>query len=120
MKKQGYRESTIESSVSSLKSIANLLDPESVQAYLANANLKESRKETLVIRLARFYKWNNTTWQPPLLRDSRFTTNSADVRTHDETCAKLHERTGTHHELMRIHYDTSFFWINSNLFHKMD
>jgi|SRR5208282_10917 len=104
---KGYLESTIESSVFSLKSIANhanLLDPESVKAYLANANLKESRKKTLVIRLARFYKWNNTTWQPPLLRDNRFTTNSHDVRTHDETCAKLHECTGTHHELMRIHY----------------
>jgi hypothetical protein len=68
MKKQGYRESTIESAISSLKSISNktnLLDPESVKAYLANANLKESRKETLVIRLARFYKWKNIEWQPP-------------------------------------------------------
>jgi hypothetical protein len=32
-----------------------------------------------------------------------FTTNLHDARTHDDTCAKLHEYTGTHHELTTMH-----------------
>jgi hypothetical protein len=51
MQKEGYKRSTIESAVSSLKSIArkaNLLDPESVKRYLGAAKLAEGRKEALM------------------------------------------------------------------------
>jgi hypothetical protein len=50
MRKQGYKESTIQPRIRALKAIsrrANLLDPESVKSYLASAALSESRKEKL-------------------------------------------------------------------------
>lgn len=58
MKKQGYKESTIRPSVRALKAIAkrtNLLDPEKVKEYLANADVSENRKNKLCDDLARFY-----------------------------------------------------------------
>ena len=60
MRKQGYRESTIQPCIRALKAIAkrtNLLNPESVKAYLASAVLGENRKEKLTDDLARFYRY---------------------------------------------------------------
>jgi integrase len=71
MQKEGYRRSTIESAVSSLKGIANrtnLLDPESVKRYLGTAQLTENRKEALTVRLARFYKYKGIAWTAPRYR----------------------------------------------------
>jgi integrase len=68
MQKEGYRASTIESAISSLKAVArraNLLEPESVKRYLAAAQLTQGRKEALTVRLARFYKYKGTSWIPP-------------------------------------------------------
>lgn len=51
MQKQGYRKSTIHYRIQALKSIArrsNLLDPESVKAFLASASFSEARKAKLV------------------------------------------------------------------------
>jgi hypothetical protein len=70
MQKEGYRASTIESAISSLKSTAgksNLLEPESVKRYLATAQLTEGTKEALTVRLARF-KYKGITWNPPKYR----------------------------------------------------
>ena len=68
MQKEGYRASTIESAISSLKAVArraNLLEPESAKRYLATAQLTEGRKEALTVRLARFYKYKGISWAPP-------------------------------------------------------
>jgi integrase len=69
--KKGYRRSTIESAVSSLKSVArkaNLLDPESVKRYLGTAQVTEGRKEAIVVRLCRFYKYKDIAWTQPRYR----------------------------------------------------
>jgi hypothetical protein len=53
MKKKGYKESTIGSSVRALKAIAkrtNLLDLEKVKEHLANADVSENRKSKLCAR----------------------------------------------------------------------
>ena len=75
MEKEGYRRSTILSAVSSLKSVArkaDLLNPDSVKTYLAKANVSEGRKEALVVRLARFYKYKGMPFQKPhYKRDER-------------------------------------------------
>ena len=50
MRKQGYRRSTVRYCIQALKSIArhaNLLQPESAKAYLACAEMSESRKAKL-------------------------------------------------------------------------
>jgi integrase len=68
MEKEGYRRSTILSAVGSLKSVArkaDLLNPDSVKTYLAKANVSEGRKEALVVRLARFYKYKGIPFQKP-------------------------------------------------------
>ena len=47
MRKEGYSESTIQSSIQALKAVArraNLLDPESTKTYLASAKVSENRK----------------------------------------------------------------------------
>ena len=71
MRKQGYRESTIQPCIRSLRAIAkrtNLLDPESVKTYLASAQLSENRKEKLTHDLTRFYRYNNIRFEKPNYR----------------------------------------------------
>lgn len=68
MQKKDYTRSTVESAVSSLKSIAgkaNLLDTDSVKTYLATASQSEARKEALAIRLARFYRYGGIPFEKP-------------------------------------------------------
>ena len=68
MKKQGYRESTILNTVSSLKPIARrakLLDPEQAKNYLAKATLSENRKDKLTQDLARFYHYKAIPFTKP-------------------------------------------------------
>ena len=71
LQKEGYRRSTIQSAVSCIKSVAkksNLLNPESVKRYLGAANLTESRKEAITVRLSRFYRQKGISWVPPRYR----------------------------------------------------
>jgi len=71
MQKQGYRESTIQSSVSALKPIArnaNLLNPEDVKRYLARTKCSESLKEKLTWDLARFYNYKHILFEKPHYR----------------------------------------------------
>jgi integrase len=68
MQKQGYRSSTIQSGIKSLKSIArrsNLLQPESTKGYLASASISESRKAKLTEDLARFYAYKHMPFGKP-------------------------------------------------------
>jgi len=60
MRKTGYRNSTTQTCVRALKGLArrtNLLDPESVKSYLANAELSENRKTKLLEDVSRFYAY---------------------------------------------------------------
>jgi integrase len=71
MRKQGYRESTTQPCIRSLRAIAkrtNLLNPESVKTYLASAQLSENRKEKLTHDLTRFYRYNNIRFEKPNYR----------------------------------------------------
>jgi integrase len=71
MRKQGYRHSTIKYCIQALKSIArhaNLLQPESAKAYLAYAEISESRKAKLTEDLARFYAYKHLTFDKPNYR----------------------------------------------------
>jgi len=71
MRKQGYRESTIQPCIRSLRAMAkrtNLLNPESVKTYLASAQLSENRKEKLTHDLTRFYRYNNIRFEKPNYR----------------------------------------------------
>ena len=71
MQKQGYRYSTIQSCIKSLKPIARrtkLLDPEAVKGYLAGASISENRKDKLTQDLARFYKYKGIPFEKPRYR----------------------------------------------------
>ncbi len=68
MQKQGYRYSTIQSCIKSLKPIArrtNLLDLEAVKGYIARASTSNSRKDKLTQDLARFYKYRQIPFDKP-------------------------------------------------------
>jgi integrase len=68
MRKQGYRPSTIRSTIDTLKAVAkkaNLLDPEAVKMHLASANVSVGRKEKICQDLARFYKFKQIPFQMP-------------------------------------------------------
>jgi len=68
MEKQGYKLPTIRGALSSLKSVdrrTNLLDIQSVLAYLARIQATEARKESLSDHLERFYKWKGLPFQKP-------------------------------------------------------
>ncbi len=68
MMKQGYKDSTIRACVRSLKGLArraDLLNPESVKAYLAGAKLSEARKAILVQHMARFYTYKRIPFDKP-------------------------------------------------------
>ena len=69
--KRGYRQSTIESSVRALKSIArhaDLLDSQETLNYLAKLPVSESRKEKLATDLQRFYEYKGIPFTPPRYR----------------------------------------------------
>jgi integrase len=71
MQKQGYRESTIQPRIRALKAIArgtDLLNPESVKAHLASAQLSENRKEKLCDDLAGFYRYKGIHFDKPRYR----------------------------------------------------
>ena len=71
MKREGYRESTIRSTVAALKAIAkrsNLLEPEQVKAYLSRAPMGEGRKETVADYLKRFYEFLGVRFEKPRYR----------------------------------------------------
>jgi hypothetical protein len=56
------------SAINSVARRANLLDPESVKAYLASAKISEARKAKLVEDLARFYGWKRIPFEKPNYR----------------------------------------------------
>jgi hypothetical protein len=71
MRKQGYRESTIQPRIRALKATAkrsNLLDPESVEAYLASSQLSENRKEKVCDDLEEFYRYKGVHFDRPRYR----------------------------------------------------
>ena len=71
MRKQGYRHSTVKYCIQALKSIArhaNLLQPESAKAYLAYAEMSESRKAKLTEDLARYYAYKHLAFDKPNYR----------------------------------------------------
>jgi len=47
---------------------SDIYKPDSVKSYLARLNVTEARKEALVIRLNRFYRWKKMEWTPPRYR----------------------------------------------------
>ncbi len=68
MRRQGYRPSTIQASISTLKAIAKktpLLNPEAVKTHLASRNVSVGRKEKICVDLARFYKFKQIPFQTP-------------------------------------------------------
>jgi integrase len=68
MRKQGYRHSTVKYCIQALKSIArhaDLLQPESAKAYLAYAEISESRKAKVTEDLARFYAYKHLAFDKP-------------------------------------------------------
>jgi len=69
MKKQGYKETTIEGRGKRLQVLvklgANLLDPESVKQVLTLQNWDDSSKETTVHAYDSFAKWAGLKWEKP-------------------------------------------------------
>lgn len=68
MQRTGYRPSTTDGCVGSLKGIArhcDLLNPESVKEYLACSSVTDNRKQCLTEHPNRFYKWKRIPFQPP-------------------------------------------------------
>ncbi|MEM1563713.1 MAG: tyrosine-type recombinase/integrase [Candidatus Bathyarchaeia archaeon] len=75
MKKQGYKETTINSKDKRLSRLiklgANLFDPESVKEVLATQNWKESSKETTAYAYDLFARWLGIKWDKPRYRPPR-------------------------------------------------
>jgi integrase len=68
MQKNGYRESTTRGTIQALKAVVNrcnLLEHESVKAYLARAECSINRKEKVCEDLDRFYKYKKISWIKP-------------------------------------------------------
>ena len=68
MQRSGYRPSTVMSCIKALKAVARrscIFDPESVKAYLVSAEMSESRKQTVVDHLVRYYRWKGLAFNRP-------------------------------------------------------
>jgi len=68
MQRSGYRPSTVMSCIKALKAVARrscIFDPESVKAYLVSAEMSESRKQTVVDHLVRYYRWKRLAFNRP-------------------------------------------------------
>ena len=71
MKEKPYREATISSTLSCIKSMArktNLDNPESVKEYIATANVSDNRKGILIDAMARYYDYRGIPFQRPVYR----------------------------------------------------
>jgi integrase len=71
MQKEGYRPSTIRGAVKNLKALGrhcDILNPESLKAYLARSTYGENNRDKILGDIARFYKSLNITWHRPLSR----------------------------------------------------
>ena len=71
MRREGYRESTIQPCIRALKAIArrtDLLNPEAVKSYLASAPVTENRKDKLADDLARFFRCRRIPFEKPRYR----------------------------------------------------
>jgi len=75
LKKQGYKDSTIESITKLLKVLAKrgacLLDPESVKAAIARQSWSEGRKENAVDAYTLWLRWKGGSWNPPVYKRVR-------------------------------------------------
>ena len=68
MRKQGYRPSTIQATINTLKALTKqtpLLDPEAVKTQLAHAQVSVNRKEKICQDLARFYRYRGIHFDMP-------------------------------------------------------
>ena len=71
MQRERYKWSTVNSATKALKALAkrtNLLNPETVKAYVASSNVTENRKQTVLEHVARFYNWKGIKWNKPKWR----------------------------------------------------
>jgi integrase len=72
LKKQGYKDSTIESITKLLKALvkrgADLLDPESVKEVIAKAEWSMGRKENAVDNYTLWLSFKGGSWNPPLYK----------------------------------------------------
>ncbi|MGD0422996.1 MAG: hypothetical protein ABSA92_06010 [Candidatus Bathyarchaeia archaeon] len=71
MQKEGYRPATIQGAVKTLKAVArrtNLLSPDAVRAYLARADVSETRKSKICDDYAGFCKYKDLRWERPKYR----------------------------------------------------
>jgi integrase len=70
--RQGYRETTIRPRVGMLQTLvrrgANLLDPESAKAVIAQQTWSKGRKQNVVDAYARFLDMRGVSWTKPLYR----------------------------------------------------
>lgn len=75
LKKQGRRQTTINTYVSYLNSLmvngVNIQDPEAVKDFLARASWKDASKHTLCHLYSTFLKFQNLHWEPPSYRPQR-------------------------------------------------
>jgi len=68
MRRQGYRPSTIQAAISTVKAVAkkaNLLNQDAVKTHLATLDVSVGRKEKICVDLARFYKFKRIPFQMP-------------------------------------------------------
>lgn len=72
MKKQGYKETTIESYRYALKYLiqlnADLRDPESVKEVLAKTEVSNARKKVVIYAYTLYLKTQGGTWNPPIYK----------------------------------------------------
>jgi len=104
MQKQGYRKTTIRYCIKALRSVArnsHLLDPESVKAYLATADISESRKAKLVEDVARFYHYKHIPFHKPnykRIEKLPFVPLESEV---DQLIAGVGKKTATYLQLLK-------------------
>ena len=65
MRRQGYRPSTIQAAISTLKAVAKKTNQDAVKTHLASRNVSVGRKEKICVDLARFYRFKGILFQMP-------------------------------------------------------
>jgi len=94
-KKRGLSEATIKQRIYKLKRLVkkgvNLLNPESVSAFLATSNLSAEYKKAFIVAYKSFAKTFGLSWEPPKVRSERkvpFIPTEAEIDTLIAGCGK--------------------------------
>ena len=123
LKKNGYSKGSIQTYARAIKKLAansNLMDPESVKAYLAKLDISSSYRHNIIAAYTLFLKTQGLKWDPPICKITRKLPFIPTERELDDLIAAAGKKTAAFLQLlketaMRVGEASRLRWTNVDL-----